>query len=1706
MEYNQTTRNKLYEDFLRKKQPGGITFGSKNKQVALLMTNVDAPSTDEELELHNTLHQELYESKLTPGVFYGKKYSKVVEFCAGDKAKAKALLTYFDKLNKFSYSTGWGRRLVRTSVYIKPTSKVRNILQSAYHMQLYNTSFSKYILNQMPEEYLDYKKHCNWKRTQCLEDLVAAYIDAGDTEIIQALKTVITCDNNVAALETYMIRGIIKSSNQELHKLLGKLLLAARLQEGLRQSICESMDCGTHEAFCEIFRVIDENNLMRFSSVRRAIATLIGVIDPDHLVRTSDKTFALMKECVYNKESIKKLLDTDDALSLMVGLWGLGIHEVNDAIKVMIDFMNNGSIQKKRVAAFFNINLHDEEIQRKFANTAITNSAFDRELAAAIFPTYMNNCHQEIRNAAGIRGYNQARLAARSVNLSLWFKERDTAIKHYNILSNLLSEMKEKNYEYKPFLFPWYSTSISRSDVLLRMCVIANGLEDYNLMDSLADNLSEMDGQTLMRQKGVLLLLSRPKTPRLKRALIDSLGDKESLTRKEAFEIAKNTKFTPEEYDYMCQLLRFKAADLRKNVITILKRQKDDGLYRSIQVLLNANKEEMRLAGLDILLSLDKGTKNHSNTIALLNNFENPTDREKILLNQLLGNGDQSVSAFPEKESLYGKDDNIDVPKVEFNKGDYPLFSITKEELNELFKKLDDLIYEHRNDEVKTCTGETVLLGAKQTLPIASYNQNPELRTPLIEQWKEFYKTEIKTPERLMAMHLSLCQYASINSFNSYTTSMQQPYNQYLKTLMESIFGKPIIAFDPTSYRFGRSGNLENPKTSGAFFKAIINALVMIFCPKDYYRQIGYKVVLYLCGGVPKDKTKGSIVLNSSITSNIPREYTSTPITLEIINTATVFFAEDWGTKENFKNRFNVLLKLEDLYDYDENRRYSNGRDLVLKPMDYAVACYYGLITEPQMYKKIITSKDLRGNLQNLFMLYRVDRYPYLAKHIERYGFNENPELKEFVYKVADEVSDTILRIECKRGDSPTPYSEAVTSIEHVCGTRHLVQLLIALGKDKFARSEYLSWNTKGDRKTCLSHLISVCHPLPGEDVNTLKDALKGTSINEKRLIETAMYAPQWLDIIEEYLGYEGLKSGCYYFMAHMNDHYSKNEKKNAIISRYTPLEKEELLNGAFDVNWFKEAYDILGEKKFQLLYDAAKYISDGSKHSRARKYADAALGRVTASDLETEIKAKRNKDLLMSYALVPLSQKEDMLHRYEFIQQFRKESLQFGSQRKASEGLASDMALKNLSITCGFQDVTRLTLAMEMELVKSLSGYFEWHALDDITYIRIEITTEGKPDIVIKKGEKLLSSVPSAFKKDEYVAELKETIKKFRLQYSRTVKMFELAMEEREFFSFNELSNLCQNPVTKPIVENLVFISDDGTCATVTYKNLIDVRGSIVSCDEDLQLRPAHPIDLYESGTLSDWQKIFFKKQQETGFKQPFRQVFRELYVKLDEEKELTHSFLFAGHQIQPSKTVGCLKNRRWIADYETGLGKIFYKDNIVVKMYALADWFSPSDIEAPTLEWVEFQDRKTFEVLSIDKIPNIVYSEAMRDIDLAVSVAHAGNVDPEATHSTIEMRKAIAECNIQLFGLKNVDIKGNHALISGSLGEYSIHLGSGVIHMIGAHQLNVLPVHSQHRGRIFLPFLDDDPKTAEIISKILLFAEDKKIKDPYILNQIIH
>ena len=415
-----------------------------------------------------------------------------------------------------------------------------------------------------------------------------------------------------------------------------------------------------------------------------------------------------------------------------------------------------------------------------------------------------------------------------------------------------------------------------------------------------------------------------------------------------------------------------------------------------------------------------------------------------------------------------------------------------------------------------------------------------------------------------------------------------------------------------------------------------------------------------------------------------------------------------------------------------------------------------------------------------------------------------------------------------------------------------------------------------------------------------------------------------------------------------------------------------------------------------------------------------------------------------------------------------------------------------------GYSDVTRLIWNMETALINEMKEYFVPKKLDDVD-VYIKIDDLGQSEIIYEKAGKELKSLPTKLKKDKYIEAIKEVHKNLKEQYRRSRKMLEEAMEDGTEFYGYEIENLMTNPVIAPILKSLVFKMENDL-GYYMDKKLKSAKKKSVAVKDDSLLKIAHCFDLFESGEWATYQKDIFDRE----LKQPFKQVFRELYVKTVDEKGRDKSLRYAGYQVQPAKTVALLKTRRWIIDGQEGLEKVYYKKNIIAKIFALADWFSPADIEAPTLEEVQFFDRKTFKPILIDDVPDLIFTEVMRDIDLVVSVAHIGDVDPEASHSTIEMRKAIIEFNCKLFKLKNVTFTENHALIKGERAEYSIHLGSGLIHQKAGSAINVLPVHSQHRGRVFLPFIDDDPKTAEIMAKVLLFAQDDKIKDVFILEQI--
>ena len=1608
-----------------------------------------------------------------PSKVITEQYKSIFEDCVGENNR-KYFLHILDKQWKFSYPSGLYRRAAR-SVSDKNLSryKLSGLFRSYYNLSFYGKNMVDYF--HKTEE--RYKLESLFGRYRCPslyeeDDLIAAELDMGDTGLAEVLEDILMSENNTNVVTTDIIRGIIKSDHTHLHKILGDFLLAARLQEGARQAVCENMDCGTPEAFLTLLKVIEENDLIRYSSVKRAAATWTGICDEENMERISVKLLSLITKALEDEQYRLELLKSNDSIELYIGLWAQGFYEVEDSMESCRDIILNGTRNQKLVVSYYNIALQKSRFTMAQSKLMFASYPQDIELCAAYMPTYMSDIQLLERNALyGSQGYSYGKGHVYApVSCTECFDDEAEARKHFGLLRELYDSLPKKGKTFSPCIFPWYSVSIVPAGLVRCMAMIAYMLQDDELIDFVCPLIPELNVSVRYYYLG--MLLHNPGTSVQKDALIQAMADKGPDVRKYAFKLISKLALEEKDYTDIRKLLKYKSGDIRQNVLGILEQQKDEGLYRTIGELVSDKKEELRLGGLDLIVRLkkDKARKQlFDKSCALLADMPDATDKEQVIICELTGDS-QADSVLEEKGyGLYNPDAKMELPEF---KGDSALlkkvFHRNTSGFYRILDKLEALIEENKNREYK-CYGTEHLLGERYNR--VTYDSEKELLDcyPFPELWRSFYEEQIRDYETLQNLYVFLSGYETLR--------WERVRNTRFAGLAEEIYGQGYSAVDMQKY------------PHGYIIFEIINTLYHTYSAKEENRTHNKAVaqaILWKFLSLPVEKTYIEIKKDSA--GGVYREYA--------VNSkwfvTMIQPAKSWKTEEEFRERFILMQTVNKFYG-------QNVMEAVL--MDYVKAYTMNMISLDNVYQAAFDVLGLNAAFTQVkpVVCYPEMKLDYLKNQFlkENETFEENA-VFQTVLEVYWNIVEMILKVELKRSEVETKFSYVVGKIWKVRGAKHLVDILTALGRDTLDRSAYYSYyGNSRSKRTCLSHLLHVSEPLPGENGETLKKALKGKKITDRRLVEVAMFSPKWIDCIEEYLGWSGLKSGVYYFNAHMNERF--DDKKTAIIARYTPLTTEELNNGAFDLNWFKECSTKLGEKHFQMLYDSAKYISDSNKHTRARKYADAAQGKVTAAELEETVSAKRNKDLLMSYSLVPIESEEDILHRYQYLQRFLKESRQFGAQRRASESLAVSMAMQNLAINTGYEDVTRLTLNMETKLVETLQAYFDWQKVEEVK-LKIQIAEDGKPSVVCEKNGKSQKSVPAKLKKNEFVLEIKDVCKQLKDQYTRTKAMLEQFMEDGVELTMPELVNLQGNPVIWPLLKNLVYISGKGT-GFIQGSTMTDYTGKKTRLTSKRKLRIAHPFDLWKAGNWHEYQKILFERE----IRQPFKQVFRELYVKTEEELDRHNSLRYAGNQIQPKKTAACLRGRRWVADYEDGLQKVYYKENIVARIYALADWFSPSDIEAPTLEWVEFSDRKTFRPMKIQDVPDVIFSEVMRDVDLAVSVAHAGGVDPETSHSTMEMRRAIIEFNLPLFGLTNVTFSGNHAIVEGTRATYTIHLGSGVIFKRGGAQIAVLPVHSQHRGKLFLPFVDEDPKTAEIMSKVVLFAEDQKIKDPYILEQIM-
>ncbi|WP_022779064.1 DUF4132 domain-containing protein [Butyrivibrio sp. AE3009] len=1625
-----------------------------------------------------------------PGMTPGKYFRENSELYRGwiDEELLESFYYAVDNVIYWQHVDRSDRRTLRDLCYANNVGKIANVIAD-FHDHTGGKNDAKSLMNSNGY-------------------IIAAELDRGNKELEDLIEEQIM---EAGGQVTYsMIRGIMMSKSTRLYEALGKLLVAAMLQEGLRQAICECMDCGREEAFLYFYKILIDNDMFRFSSVVRAGGTWTGLIDPfDSRTheRVSKKMFELCYEYLTDKDAQKAALAGEDSMQVFIALWSLGCHNAGDSSAAAKELFKSGTPHQRLVAMYYLLSLHfhdgsvieavrchsDELALMAFAVRDIELNACSlicHVVGSTYAYAYMNDDDKKepIR-----KGY------AAPTEL---FGDVSGYRELYDLFYGIYKNMPSKKMEFSPCVFPWHSEKLTKSDVLVIMAYLASAMKDTALGDEVLGMLTDIGGN---RGRVLELLAAEPSTDIQRKTVLAMVSNADTETRAVALRILETMELSDAEYGVLEDILRLKKADMRNKVIVFLyNKRTGQELQDMLKRLLSAKYEEKRLGGLSIITMLRKDEarkEEFQKALPLLDLITDKTDHEKVLIDEITA-GTQAETKIEEKQLLFDPDASY-TPSfdekwiAECKKTFASVFpnsvmaeeKTSSDEYTRLLKplqELDDLIEKNKHLECINCFGNTCLL---ENLEALHYRVDDASGATLEsgynheELWKDFYESKLGSDYSLV-----------LKLYMMMTGKENDDIRDFFDKPMTELFGE--------EYR--QSVTLKHVTV----VRLVLRYLEEQYRDKELVKQLAVAISHWLVTDCSHPLsyhyetedywTKKTVDEHCSILELLLMKY---------------FMGIYYNPVEDFDRLFPLKYAITEKAELEDSRHNCRGyygeyvgsgiRTLTID--DYIKAYEAVLISHSFLEKYLWSEKMIKTSVGTVSDYVRSIREKgksvtgrkryYISHNIDYYFYykdndEKNKRLDEIVNDCYDKIVPVIMEAELTRGDMASEYTKCVPDLHRIYGTEYFVRILAALGKQKLKPADTINMSYKNytlSRVGSLGHLLEVCIPADGENADTLRAALKGTKISDKRLVEAALFSPEWIDIVGEYLGWEGFTSCCYYFIAHMNEYF--DDKRAAIIAKFTPLSSWSLNRGAFDSLWFKDVYATIGEDRFKEIYDAAKYISNGAKHTRARKYADAALGKLEIEEVCKEVEDKRNKDLLMALGAIPSKTPDDLRDRYVFIRKFEKESRKFGAMRRESEQTSSQMAIKNMALANGYNDDMRFILKMESSVSEGLLGFFEPHRIDDVE-VFLELDSTGKiTNACIKDGKKL-KSIPSSLKKNEYVLELTEAKKTLTNQGSRSRYMFENAMEEETPFTIGELRDLAKSPVIKPVVSTLVLKTAD------SYGFLEELS----ELKADTEVLIAHPWHLYQSGVWRDYQKKIFDLQ----IRQPFKQVFRELYVKTEEEMEQLRTQRFAGNQIQPGRTLALLQGRRWVADYEDGLQKVYYKKNIIASIYAMADWFSPADIEAPTLEWVGFYDRKGFGDKKIKEVPDILFSEVMRDVDLVVSVAHAGGVDPEFSHSTIEMRKAIAELTLPLFKLDNVTFTKTHAIVQGSRASYTIHLGSGVIHQEGGPMINVLPVHSQHRGKLFLPFLDDDPKTAEVITKILFFAQDKKIKDPFILDQI--
>ncbi|MFI5676359.1 DUF4132 domain-containing protein [Streptomyces cellulosae] len=442
--------------------------------------------------------------------------------------------------------------------------------------------------------------------------------------------------------------------------------------------------------------------------------------------------------------------------------------------------------------------------------------------------------------------------------------------------------------------------------------------------------------------------------------------------------------------------------------------------------------------------------------------------------------------------------------------------------------------------------------------------------------------------------------------------------------------------------------------------------------------------------------------------------------------------------------------------------------------------------------------------------------------------------------------------------------------------------------------------------------------------------------------------------------------------------------------------------------------------------------------------------------------------------------------------------------------------------------------LALDGSLERELGEHRVRVAIEDATTVRLTFT---RPDGGTTR------TAPAAVKDGfpDELRELKALAKEVRGTLSAERARVETLMSAGREWPYDEWCRYYRDhPVTGVLARGLIWEFRDvgnaeGEWRAVAPAPMAEPPGEpeygVPRDGGRARVRLWHPIRA-SADEVRAWRERLVAER----LRQPFKQAFREIYLLTPAEEETgVYSNRFAAHIVHYPQLYALFKERDWQANF-LGRHDGGY-DGKARAEFGDGDWracfhhepaadddnggYAP---EHAATDQVRFERRegKRWREVPLTEVPPLVFSEAMRDVDLFVGVTSIA-ADPDWTDrgedrhaaywrtttfgaltASAEVRRETLERilpRLKITGRCSLD--GRFLVVRGDLTTYRIHLGSANILMEPDDAyLCIVPARRSGDGKVFLPFEDD--RLSLILSKAFLLAADTKITDETILHQI--